>query len=125
MTHYTERNLTATCCYWAPTGQTDGFGTILFEDPVELDCRWEDVSLVDHLDREVQQQLRSEVFLKDDVQEQGMLLLGTLLDLDSDTFNDPIAAGAQVISRFDKLPTLRGDYFVRKAFVGRLWTGKT
>jgi hypothetical protein len=121
VTHYTARNLPQTCLYWR-AAQNDGYGTYIYDDPIELDCRWEDVTLVDELAREVQQQLRSEVILNQDVEEQGMLMLGELVDLDSDEFNDPVSAGASMIVRFDKIPTLKGDYFFRKAYVGRLVT---
>jgi hypothetical protein len=123
MTHYTARNLPQKCIFWG-NPQADGYGSYLYDDPVELDCRWEDITMVEELAREVQQQLRSEVILNQDVDEQGMLMLGELIDLDSDVFNDPVSAGASMIIRFDKIPTLKGDYFFRKAYVGRLWTGK-
>jgi hypothetical protein len=123
MTHFTARNLKQKCLYWK-MNSPDGYGTYTYDDPIELDCHWEDISLVDEMFREVQQQLRSEVILAQDVDEQGMLMLGELIDLDSDVFNDPVSAGASMIVRFDKVPTVKGNYFFRKAYVGRLWTGK-
>ena len=123
MTHFTARNLRQKCVYWG-TATPDGFGTYTYADPVELDCRWEDITMVNMLALEINTEVRSEVFLAQDVAEQGMLLLGTLDDLDSGEYNDPVAAGASIIVRFDKIPTLKGDYYFRKAYVGRLWTGK-
>jgi hypothetical protein len=123
MTHFTERHLTQKCIYWgSPT--SDGYGSYTYADPVELDCRWEDVRMVETDTLTVQFQIRSEVQLAQDVIEEGMLLLGSIDDLDSDEFNDPVSAGADKIVRFDKIPTMHGDHFYRKAYIGRLWTGK-
>lgn len=124
MTHFTQRNLNQTCIYWG-NPVADGFGSYTYDDPVELDCRWEDITMVEMLALEINSEVRSEVFLAEDVEEQGMLLLGKLDDLDSGEYNDPVAAGAYIIVRFDKIPTLKGNYYYRKAYVGRLWTGKT
>lgn len=30
--------------YWAPSGETDSYGRVLYEIPVEIECRWEDRS---------------------------------------------------------------------------------
>jgi hypothetical protein len=123
MTHFTVKNLNQKCVYWGSPAP-DGYGGYTYTDPIELDCRWEDIGMVENTALTVQFQIRSEVQLAQDVDEEGMLLLGTIDDLDSDAFNDPVSAGADKIVRFDKIPTMKGDHFYRKAFIGRLWTGK-
>lgn len=124
MTHFTQRNLFQKAIYWGHP-VADGYGGYTWDDPVEISCRWEDIMMVEALAMEIRAELRSEVFLDQDVDEQGMLLLGELEDLDSGDFNDPVNAGATMIIRFDKIPTVKADYFLRKAYVGKLWTGKT
>ena len=123
MTHFTARNLNQTAVYWG-NPQPDGYGSYTYDDPVEINCRWEDVAMTNIAAMGINADIRSEVFLDQDVDEEGMLLLGELTDLDSDGYNDPLAAGAHMIVRFDKIPTMKADFFFRKVYLGRLWTGK-
>jgi len=124
MTHFTERNLNQKCVYWgSPT--PDGYGGYTYADPVELDCRWEDVVMAEQGTLGSEIELRSEVQVKVDVDEQGMMLLGELDDIDSADYDNPVDAGADMIVRFNKIPTLDANHFYRKAYLGRLWTGKT
>lgn len=124
MTHFTVRNLPHKAIYWG-NPVNDGRGGFTFDDPVEISCRWEDVSMVEQFNMDTDQRLRSEVTVSQDLDEEGALLLGELIDLDSAYYNDPIAAGASPILRKDKIPSVRGDQYFRKVYIGRLWTGKT
>lgn len=123
MTDFTTRNLHQKCCYWG-NPIPDGYGGFTFDEPVELDCRWEDISMTELAALGIASTIRSEVYLSQDVDEQGMLLLKELVELDSSEYNDPVSAGAFIIVRFDRIPTLKANKFLRKAYVGRLWTGK-
>ncbi len=124
MANFTIRRLTQTAIYWG-NPVSDGYGKYTYDDPVEISCRWEDVGMVNDGAQSVTQEIRSEVQVAQDVDREGMMKLGTLVDLDSDQYNDPVAAGADMIVRVDAIPTIKGTYSYRKVYLGRLWTGKS
>ena len=116
MTHFTERNLRQTAVYWsAPIN--DGYGGFSWEEPVEIDCRWEYSTKVVVTPMGEEKVTAAEVQVSQDLDENGMLLLGVLDDLDSNEINDQADAGAKPILRFDKIPTLDGLNFYRKAYL--------
>jgi hypothetical protein len=102
--------------YWAVTGY-DGFGGRSFAEPVELAVRWEDRQQL-FVDLGGQEAVsRSVAYLGTDVENGGYLYLGTLNDLASDGV-DPLTVGdAQEIRSFEKIPSLDGLRFVRKAWL--------
>lgn len=109
-----------TCVYWA-NPVNDGYGGQTFDDPVELQCHWQEVRTLmrDKFGKEIVSE--AVVYLLQDVDEDGYLLLGSIDDvLQSDsTFTDPKElSGARKIIKFAKTPSLHrtGDY-VRKAFL--------
>ena len=117
--------LTRTCLqtavYWG-TPTPDGYGTKTFADPVEIACRWtERIELINRVGDRLGEQVvsKAQVFVLQDVDEQGYLFLGDLDDLDSDEEADPTTVDeAFVIQRFDKIPTLKAiTEFVRKAYL--------
>ena len=112
--------------YWG-NPQDDGSGGFTFDDPVELTppngVRWENrVELggrvFDKMGTIIS--LNAIVFLNQDVEEQGYLMLGTLDDLDSDsTINPKLIEGAFEIKRFDKIPAIGSTTdFYRRAYLG-------
>jgi len=111
------RHCIQTAVYWAPDAP-DGYGGMTYDDPVEISCRWEDKAqlFADAQGRQISS--RSVVFVLEDLELEGCLLLGELDDIDSSDLDDPIAAGARVIINFDKIPALGSttDY-VRKAYL--------
>jgi hypothetical protein len=119
------RNCTDVCVYWGnPT--EDGYGGKVFDDPIELSVRWENINqvVVDAKGAEITS--RALVFVTQDVEEEGMLYHGTLDDLyDSNAtdssageVNNPMTIdGAYIIKRFQKTPSLSGDGFLRKAYL--------
>ena len=117
MTHFTERNLHQVAVYWgAPVN--DGYGGFTWEEPVEIDCRWEESTKVLLTAKGEEQTSRAEVQVMQDVDENGILYLGTLADLDSGQEDDPTTIeGAYRILRFDKIPTIDGLHFFRKAYL--------
>lgn len=113
---FPELELNQRCCYWgAPV--PDGYGGFNWADPVELVCRWVDRFEAIIGPRGTNIGSRAQVQVTQDVELEGMLLLGTLDDLDSDVYNDPVGAGASVIIRFDKTPTIEADNFYRKVYL--------
>src|SRR5512135_3684277 len=103
--HFPERNLNHTAVYWsAPTN--DGYGGFSYGQPVELECRWEEAAKLFN-NREGQEIIGAiAVQVTVDVEQNGMMKLGTLDDLESADYNDPVGAGALPVVRFDKVPTV-------------------
>ena len=113
------RACTQTAVYWGdPTPDGSGGRTFGSAYPVEISCRWEDrVEIMsDRQGNEIISLAR--VYVTEDVEEEGWLFLGTLDDLDSDAEEDPMQADSTYkIRRFDKIPSIRGDDFVRIAYL--------
>jgi len=112
------QNCPQICVYWG-NPQNDGRGGFTFDAPVELACRWEGITQIvaDKFGNEITS--RALVFVLQDVDEEGMLYLGTLDDLDSvDKENPKQVEGAYIIKRFQKTPALGStSVFLRKAYL--------
>ncbi len=116
MSHFTVSNLYQTAVYWG-NPVANGYGGYTYADPIEIDCRWEDVHEAVMDGKGVEHITRAQVQVAQDLEEEGMLLLGELVDLDSTGMDDPFSAGAHPIIRFEKIPTLKADAFYRKASI--------
>jgi len=116
------RRCTQTAVYWG-NPQPDGYGGYTFDDPVEINCRWEDVTVMiaDQTGASKEEiEARSVVYVTEDLDIGGMLYLGTLDDLTSTEEASPIniERGVYVIRRFDKILSLSGDNnYLRKAYL--------
>ena len=103
---YIKRIARHTAVYWAsPTAAQDGSNT--YGAPAEIKCFWkEQYDLFKDKDgREVA--IKAKVYVFDDLDEQGMLFLGTLADLTTAQKNDPRKVSrAYEISSFVKTPSL-------------------
>lgn len=115
--------------YWQPLGD-DGYGKMLFAEPVEIACRWEErkqvlgtitgAQVVGYQDLS-----RATVMVGVDLEEDGMLFLGSLTDLE-DSEGDSSGgyyyphdiAGTYVIKRFTKVPAVGSTTeFMRTAYL--------
>jgi len=107
-----------TAVYWgAPVN--DGYGGYTYSTPVEIAVRWEGSTKVITISKGVEYVSRAEVIVNQDVDEEGYLYLGTLLDLTEEQKVDPqLVDGTWKIMRFDKTPMIfKTDEFVRKVFL--------
>jgi len=106
-----------TAVYWGnPTN--NGEGGFTFDEAVEIYCRWEEgVEIMKDVNGKEKVSM-AQVYLLQDVDEQGYLYLGDLDDLDSNP-DDPMEVdGAYQIMKFAKTPALgRTDDFLRKAYL--------
>lgn len=122
-------NLKQTCVYWANPVE-DGYGKQTFDDPVELACRWEDKqqiigTITGNQIIGFQNMSRAIVYLGQDVDVDGMLMLGTLDDLtessgdSSGEYYDPQQRDdTYIIKRFEKTPALHSTTeFIRIAYL--------
>jgi hypothetical protein len=112
--------------YWG-NPVPDGKGGYTFDHPVDRDCRWEDknVLLQDGVGREIN--ARAQVFLLEDVDEQGYLYLGELSDLSTEEGypNQPNKInGTHEIKQFHKAPDLDNpEEFIRVAYLSDMIGG--
>lgn len=119
---FPNNNLKQTAVYWA-TPAKDGYGGFTWDDPIEISCRWVDsneVILVRTARAGAGEEIvsRAKIHVSQDVDEQGMLFLGELDDLTVAEKADPTTiARAYSIKKFDKVPTISGNAFYRRAWL--------
>jgi hypothetical protein len=112
------------CVYWG-NPVNNGYGGYTFDEPIEINCRWEATGIVNFQHNGVEVQAKHEVYVDRDVDEEGYLWFGLLEDVDSGLIATPIdIEDAEMIVRFDKIPNLRGTKYTRKAFLGKENTGQ-
>jgi len=112
-----SRLLNQTAVYWSSPTE-DGYGGFTFSAPVEISCRWQTSTKVITAGNGDQIVSRAVVYVNQDLDEQGMLYLGTLDDLDSSQEAEPrTVSGACVIRRFDKTPSVEAGEYLRKAYL--------
>ena len=100
--------------YWA-TPVDDGYGGFTWTAPVEIKCRWEDVSDL-FIDENGEQQIsNAEVITDRVVTLGGYLWLG---DLESSTPNDPMTLeNAYKIRKFESIPDIANNVNVMTAIL--------
>ena len=112
-----------TAVYWPLAGDESGqldydaFGRPQWGTPVQISCRWEDVSQEIIQPDGTNTMTKSVVYVDvdQDVRVGGVLYLGLLADVDQD---DPKGNdGAWEIIRFDKLPDLKAREYLGKAYL--------
>jgi hypothetical protein len=125
-----QDNIEAMCTqkavYWG-NPINDGEGGFTFDDPVEIDCRWEDMKQVVMDAKGHEFTSRAVVYVVQDLDEEGKLWLGSLEELYDESYASDSSAGAvddpmtipkaYYIRRFQKDPSLDGEGYIRKAFL--------
>lgn len=108
------------CVYWGnPVNDRKGGWT--FDDPVELDCRWDEKQeLKDGYDNN-HYSSQASVLVNQDLSRRGYLWLGSLQDLyeQGNLETNPVdIIDAYIIIQFEKIPMVRkNDDFVRTAYL--------
>ncbi len=110
--------LKQTAVYWPPEDGYDDFGQPTVSSPQELICRWEDTA-EEFIDAQGTKTVsKAQVFLDEDVEVKGLLMLGTLAEAEASDFpTDPKEAGALEIRSFQKTPRVKGTAFVRSVYL--------
>jgi hypothetical protein len=121
ISNFINRTCTQTAVYWG-NPKDDGGGGKTFDDPVEINCRWEEKKqLIDRVGERTGEQIVSKaaVTVLQDVDELGYLFLGTLYDLSSSEEGNPrLLDNAYEIKRFDRIPALGSTTeFIRIAYL--------
>ena len=106
MTRYTQ-----IATYWAPSTY-DAYGDPSFSAPVSMLVRWEKKRELYIGDKGNQLKSNSIVYVQIDVLTDGYLLLGASVAADPKGVTD-----AYLIRGVDKIPSINGDKFIRKAWL--------
>jgi len=115
---FIQSRCSQTAVYWAnPTN--DGFGHFTFDTPVEIDCRWQNRTQILSNSDGAAIISRAEVVVTQDLDEDGLLYLGSLTDLTTTQKANPRTVDTvAIIKRFEKTPALGSTTeFLRKAFL--------
>ena len=109
------RRCAQTAVYWG-NPVNDGFSNFTFDAPIEVQCRWQDKVQILGQQDETQTISRAIVMVTQDMDEDGMLYLGTLASLTTAQKADPKTIDkAYVIKRFEKSPAVGSNsVFLRK-----------
>lgn len=108
--------------YWALASSEslgedfDDHGQPQWTDPVEIECRWDDV-IEEFVDAQGTKRVsRSVVYVDRDVRVGEVLMLGSLSDV-TEPANVLENDGAWQVLRFDKMPNLKATEFLRTAYL--------
>jgi len=123
---FLNRNYKQTAVYWG-NPRNDGYGRNLYDDPVEIKCRWENSFQVFEAndDKGTKFVSRAIVYVGVNLDYDGVLWLGTLAELEdylessSGSYIDPVdVPEAYPIKRTEKIPILgKPTAFVRVAYL--------
>jgi len=117
-----SRHFVQTVVYWG-NPENDGYGGYTYDEPVEVNCRLENVS---QLTRDAVIQpgdeflSRAVIYVNQDLEVGGLIYIGSLDDLDSEEASNPKSSTKQIyeIRRFEKNPVLGSStQFLRRAFL--------
>ena len=114
---FLAKNLKQTAVYWG-NPQSDGSGGHTYDDPVEIDVRWQHKQelYVDTNGQEVKS--AAIVYTDQDIDMDGYLFLGSLADLSSAEEGDPQTVDdAYRVGAFSKTPNLKATAFGRKVWL--------
>ncbi len=110
-----DRVMNQKAVYWPKEGEDDA-GNPEFGEAVEINCRWEDIGELFIDENGTEQVSQSIVMVDRDVVLGGILWLGELEDLESQT--EPHEnEGYSRIRKFEKIPDRRATKFVRTAIL--------
>lgn len=120
-----DRMLKEAVTYWPPkltangVVVTDENQQVVYQKAVRVLCFWIDRVEEFLSGRGEQRVSRSVVFVGRDVHYQGLLFRSPLNALTKAQRNDPRQElpTVELVQRFDKIPTLKYDQFVRKAYI--------
>lgn len=118
MEQFLQRMCTQDAVYWG-TPTEDGFGGKTFAAPIPIKCRWQDkVQLLGTPDKETVIS-RATVVVLQDVEEDGLMWLGSLTSLSALQQANPRSIdGMCIVKRFEKTPALQSTTeFLRKVFL--------
>ena len=103
--------------YWAPSlSGPDSHGQPQYEPPVQLKVRWEDTNELYVAVTGEQQTSRAKVYVGQDVEPGGVIMLGALEDV-TDIDRPKSNSNAWEIRSFAKTPNMKVTEYLRTVFV--------
>ena len=101
--------------YWAPQATRSSFGRVAYDEPIEIEVRWQASTEVIKDKNGAEVVTSAKIYVDRDLEEQGMLKHDSL---ESTTEDDPHEeTGARQIIKFDKLPNIKHTKYLRTAYV--------
>ncbi len=113
---FIQRMLIHKAVYWQRTGP-DGHGGSEYADPIEIDCRWDEIKELIQAENGREITSNAQVLVNQDMSENDMLYFGELSELDSDQEDDPDSAGAYRIKSFRKIASINGRFYKKMAYL--------
>lgn len=101
---------------WFEATGTDPYGKPTYAQPVQIDCRWEDVAKQYIKPTGEEAMSQAVVYPDRDVKPKDVLRKGLLSEL-TDPSDPKANEGAFEVMRFDKLPTIRATEFLLTAYL--------
>jgi hypothetical protein len=103
--------------YWARLSP-DGYGGWDYDDPVEIDVRWDETQEIIRDDKGEEFASRAQILVDQDMSVGDYLMLGELDDWDSSASAEPLSRStAYPIKRFDKIPDIMAESYIRTAWL--------
>jgi len=115
---FVESVCVQTAVYWG-NPRSDGFGGTIYDDPVEISCRWDGSTEVITNNKGEEIVCKAQVLVTQDLDSNGSLYLGIIDDLDSSQIDSPeTIPDAYQIQRIDKNPLFKSaSEFVRVVYL--------
>ena len=121
---FVRRVCVQTAVYWG-NPVNDGYGAFTYDEPREIKCRWTDKERIQSPAGGQEIHQKAEVLVYEDLDLQGWLYLGNLIDIEDELNNYEVSAnpmnisGAFQIIAVDKTPMIRSNtIFVRIIYLG-------
>lgn len=96
--------------YWPPEDRIDRYGNAIVSNPIQLRCRWEDTDTLITEQNGKEVQAMTEVYVSEDVKQDGWIWFGKLADLEGSMVRP---SNALQIRKFEKIPTINCRKFAR------------
>ena len=118
---FNKRFLKQNAIYWG-TPVNDGYGAYTFNDPIEIKCRWEYKQELFISTNGVEQHSVAKVFVEQELEVEGYLMLGTLDDLDSvtnDPYDLPTGFTAYQIKGYSNISSISNKNTLKKVWLSK------
>lgn len=114
---FNKRTLRQRAIYWSNPSNSGGTGDFTYDSPIEIRCRWEQKRELFIDENGVENYSRAIIYVDQDVELQGFIMEGQLVDLDSSGESPHDQDDAFQIKLFEKSSNLQNTKVVRKVTI--------